>query len=79
MKNANYEIIELEPTYEEYGNSFGVALGYNEKTKMWVTWCYKQSTQDKTEIDFFWGHYFDRQKDAIVDYHTRIINDLQGN
>ena len=73
MKNAGYTIEEVEPVYEEYGYYFGIALGHNERSGMWVTWCFKKSTTKPEEIDFFWGHYFDRQKDALIDYHERIV------
>ena len=77
MKNAGYEIIEMETTYEENGHLFGYVRGHNEKTNMWVTWCFKQSTRYPYEMDYFWGHYFDRERDAIIDFHERIIDDYR--
>lgn len=78
MKNAGYTIEEVEPVYEEFEYYFGIALGHNEKTGMWVTWCFKKSIKNENEIDFFWGHYFDRRSDAIIDYHTRIIGEYRA-
>lgn len=77
MTNANYVIEKMEITEEQNGATFGIALGHNEKSNMWVTWCFKASENEKKEIEFFWGHYYERENDAIVDYHQRIIDALK--
>ena len=77
MKNANYRIEKMEITEEANGMSFGIALGHNENTNMWVTWCFKVNESNTAKIDFFWGHYYEREKDALIDYHERIIDDLK--
>lgn len=77
MTNANYKIEKMEITGKQNDATFGIALGHNEKTNMWVTWCFKASDNEDEEIAFFWGHYYDREKDAIVDYHQRIIEDFK--
>ena len=77
MTNANYRIEKMEITEKASGMIFGIALGHNENTNMWVTWCVKVNESNTDEIEFFWGHYYEREKDALIDYHERIINDLK--
>ena len=77
MKNGNYTIEKVEITSQEDKLLYGIALGHNAVTNMWVTWAFKKETEEESAIDFFWGHYFDREKDAIIDYHRRIIDDLK--
>lgn len=77
MTNANYRIEKMEITGKANGATFGIALGHNEKGNMWVTWCFKANDNGESEIDFFWGHYYDRERDATIDYHQRIIEDLK--
>lgn len=77
MTNADYRIEKMEITGQEDRASFGIALGHNEKTSMWATWCFKADDDDINEIVFFWGHYYDREKDAVINYHQRIIDDLK--
>lgn len=79
MTNANYRIEKMEITSEENNHRYGIALGHNEKSGMWVTWCFKANIQDKDniDIDYFWGHYFDRETDALIDYCRRVINELE--
>lgn len=79
MTNANYRIEKMEITSKENNHDYGIALGHNEKSETWVTWCFKaeKDDNDNFEIDYFWGHYFDREKDALIDYHRRIIDELK--
>ena len=77
MKNANYKIERMEITEETKEFTYGIALGYNEKSNMWVTWSFKINEDNYDEIDYFWGHYFERERDALVDYHQRIIDELK--
>ena len=77
MTNANYNIEKWEITDNENDYVYGIALGYNPKSQMWVTWAFKADIEIKNEIDYFWGHYFDREKDALIDYHRRIIDELK--
>lgn len=72
MKNAGYEIIHLE----KYDSRYGIALGENKETGMYVTW---ECMYDKIsipvkegEISYFWGHYFTDRTIAYKDYHTRL-------
>lgn len=79
MTNANYRIEKMEITSRENSHIYGIALGHNEKSEMWVTWCFKAENMgnEDFEINYFWGHYFDREKDALIDYHNRIIDELK--
>ena len=77
MTNANYRIEKIEITFKENNYFHGIAYGHNENTQQWVTWCFKANIENKDEIDFFWGHYFDREKDALIDYYRRIIDELK--
>lgn len=78
MKNAGYTIEKIEITYQEFGYWYGIALAHNEKTNMWATWCTKQKQDKETEIDFFWGHYFDKERDARADYHGRLLQEYMN-
>ena len=79
MTNANYRIEKIEIISEENDIKYGIALGHNEINHMWVTWCFKAKTIDKDDIDidYFWGHYFERKTDALIDYCRRIIDGLK--
>lgn len=77
MKNGNYTIEKIEITGQEGEILYGIALGHNTITNMWVTWAFKKETKEENAIDFFWGHYFEREKDALIDYCNRIINELK--
>ena len=77
MQNGNYTIEKVEITSQDGKLLYGIALGHNAITKMWVTWAFKEETEKESAIDFFWGHYFEREKDALIDYCRRIINELK--
>ena len=77
MKNQNYTIEKIEITSQEGSLFYGIALGHNELTDMWVTWGFKKEARKESAIEFFWGRYFEREKDAMIDYHQRIIDDLE--
>ena len=61
---AGYAIVKEE----EYAPGHWVCLGVHRKTQMGVTW--ERTTRD----NYFWGHYFARKEDAIVDYHKRLAS-----
>ena len=77
MKNGNYTIEKVEIASQEGKLLYGIALGHNTITNMWVTWAFKKETEEESPIDFFWGHYFERETDALIDYHRRIIEELK--
>lgn len=77
MKNQKYAIKKIEITSQEGNLLYGIALGHNAITNMWVTWAFKKEPGDGRAIDFFWGHYFEREADALIDYHRRIIDELK--
>ena len=77
MKNQNYTIEKIEITSQEDNLFYGIALGHNELTGMWVTWGFKKEAKEESTIDFFWGHYFERETDALIDYCRRIIDELK--
>ena len=79
MTNQNYRIEKMEITSKENNLVYGIALGHNEKSGMWVTWCFKAKNEnnDNFEIDYFWGHYYERETEAIIDYCRRIIDELK--
>ena len=77
MKNGNYTIEKIEITNQEGEPFYGIALGYNAITNIWVTWAFKKETGEESAIDFFWGHYFEREADALIDYCRRIIDQLK--
>ena len=63
MKNAGYEIIQIE----YYEKEHAIVLGKNEAGN-YVTWDSKPK-----EHNFFWGHYFTNRYEAYADYHTRLL------
>ena len=81
MKNAGYNIETIEITNMENDKEHGIALAQNEATGYWVTW---QFTYDETKTDlnekysFYWGHYFEREKDARADYHRRLLAEYEN-
>ena len=77
MTNVNYRIEKMEITQREHEQVYGIALGHNTETQMWVTWGFKANMKNKDEIDYFWGHYYERETDALIDYHRRIIDELK--
>lgn len=77
MKNGNYTIEKVEITSQEGKLLYGIALGHNTINNMWVTWAFKKETEEESDIDFFWGHYFERETDALIDYCRRIIAEIE--
>ena len=77
MKNQNYTIEKIEITNQEGKLFYGIALGHNELTDMWVTWGFKKEAEERRDVEFFWGHYYEREKDALIDYYKRIIDELE--
>ena len=77
MKNAGYTITR----YEEFDHDglLGIALGereskYSPNGKQYVTWMYRL---DEGEIDYFWGHYFEHEANALKDYHERLYKEYK--
>ena len=67
-KNAGYEIRESVL----FDNGRGFALGENFKApNPFVTW---QFTQEDGKRDYYWGHYFNGECEAIGDYNRRVFS-----
>lgn len=81
MKNAGYSIEQIEIVSMEKNQNHGIALAKNEKTDWWVTWqfTYDEMKKNKEEkYSFYWGHYFEREKDARADYHRRLLAEYEN-
>ena len=80
MKNSNYTIEKVEITSTENNLAYGIALAQNEKTGWWATWQFtydEMKTEKEERYSFYWGHYFDREKDAKADYHSRLLQEYK--
>ena len=67
-ENAGYKIVKEEM----YNEKYGIVLGINEKAfAKYVTW---ELSISYDEPYFFWGHYFENEKQALEDYHKRLAN-----
>lgn len=66
MKVAGYEIVRKE----EYKAGHYVALGLHADGRA-VTW------ESSGDADYYWGHYFSNEKDALIDYHKRLIECIE--
>ena len=77
MKNGNFTIEKVEITSQAGEFFYGIALDHNKEANMWVTWAFRNEAERESAIDFFWGHYFERETDAIIDYCRRIIDELK--
>lgn len=65
-ENAGYKIVKEEM----YNEKYGIVLGINEKAYVkYVTWEFAISYN---ETEFFLGHYFENEKEALEDYHKRL-------
>lgn len=62
--NEGYIIIKSENIYND--NKGEIVLGYNPKSKMYVTW------ECQNKINYFWGHYIDIEARAVTDYYSRL-------
>lgn len=71
--NEGFEIIAAE-TYSTgpWSKANRVVLGRHETRfgPQFVTW--ESTTAPAGKIDYFWGHYFDREEQARADYHRRL-------
>lgn len=68
IENQGYFIVAHENYGGEGEHVFYIVLGYNPKTKQYVTW-------DCVDLrSFFWGHYFENELHAKKDYHDRLKN-----
>ena len=55
-----------------FDNGRGFALGENFKApNPFVTW---QFTQEDGKRDYYWGHYFNGECEAIGDYNSRVFS-----
>lgn len=81
MMNAGYTITKREEFDHE--GLLGIAYGEKESKfsptgKEYVTWMYRH---DEGETDYFFGHYFDNEVNALKDYHERLLaeyNRMEG-
>lgn len=73
MENAGYEIVCFEKYQTlENGSCYYIVLGQNPKSNMWVTW-------DSIDLkNFFWGHYYDCENHARIDYHQRLAYQIEN-
>lgn len=54
-----------------FDNGRGFAMGENFKApNPFVTW---QFTQEDGKRDYYWGHYFNEECEAIGDYNRRVF------
>lgn len=74
--NQGYKIIESE-TYHmsDTGRADRVVLGQmvTKNSSQFVTWESAAYFQDDRPLEYFWGHYFDKEADARADYHRRLM------
>lgn len=55
-----------------FDNGRGFAMGENFKApNPFVTW---QFTQEDGKRDYYWGHYFNEECEAIGDYNRRVFS-----
>jgi hypothetical protein len=64
IANFKIEAYEMYRIYEK--NEYFVVLAQNVNTGTWVTW---ECTNGE---DFYWGHYFNKEEDARLDFHKRL-------
>lgn len=59
----------------QYSEQFEVVLceWKTGNTAQFVTWEHKIGTTDY----YFWGHYFDNELQAKIDYHQRCLDNLK--
>lgn len=75
--NQGYKIVAAEAYQTDSdGRVHRIVLGQLESSvgALWVTWdsVFDNATGIKG-ADYFWGHYFDREKAARADYHRRLV------
>ena len=74
--NAGYEIVKSE-TYRIGADDkeSRIVLGKMETRlgTQYVTWESVRHPEDGT-ADYFWGHYFDKDQQAMADYHRRLAD-----
>lgn len=62
--------IKTEPTIN-HPTEEGVSLSYNEVKNEWAT--HKYNIHDGVEAGKYWGHYFQNEKDALIDFYKRVL------
>jgi hypothetical protein len=76
--NQGYKIIDSEAyRTDDTGREEQIVLGRMETRlgMMFVTW---ESIKHPYSVgnrryDYFWGHYFDDEREAHADYHRRLL------
>ena len=68
---AGYTIQKARVKGGEFIDSdhYGIALGHCSHTGLNVTW--QWHLDEKERPDFYWGHYIECPKKALLDYETR--------
>lgn len=69
-KNANYWIVKET----EITDNISIVLGIHSEKEMYVTWLY-----NKTKDSYYFGHYISNWRNARIDYHERIIDEIKLN
>ena len=77
MTNAGYIITRWEEFDHE--GLLGIAFGerpskFSPDGKQYVTWMYRH---DEGKTDYFWGHYFEHEANALKDYHERLLREYE--
>lgn len=68
-KVSSYTVIQYEQYKKTDNRADYVVLAKNGL--MWVTW---ECTNGN---DFYWGHYYQHEKDARADYHRRLAEEYE--
>lgn len=70
--NEEWEIIGAVKVGAVGGHKFEVVLGYRETRfgKEWVTW---ECNDNNGKYNYYWGHYYDKEKSAYEDFTERIL------
>ena len=76
--NQGYEIIAREAyRRDDTGREEQIVLGRMETRlgMMFVTWerIKLPYSVGNRRYDYFWGHYFDNEREALADYHRRLL------
>lgn len=59
--------IEQSEIYTICPPHFAVVLAHSQASGMWATW------ETGGPNDFFFGHYFETEREARMDYHERLL------
>ena len=76
-RNAGYEIIAEEYFFKNGDRAEGVALGRTVKAvgSNFVTWEFAEYKCEPRS--YFWGHYYDSELRARINYHERVLDILK--